>query len=260
VTDGSTFKGGTTYGDAFVAVVKSDGLGLVAAGYFGGSDDDAGTGIALDGVGNVYITGATISTETSFPVAAGPSVAFKGFQDAFVAKLRFNVNANAPTVTVINPASGSINGGTNVTITGTRFANRATVIFGGVASTNIAVVSDTQITATTPPHSAGAVSVVVTNRNGDTGVLANGFTYIAPPVPTITGVTREGKRLIVVGQNFDDGAKVFINGEKQKTANDETSPSTTLIAKKAGKFIQPGNKVTVQNSDGTLSNEFTYNP
>ncbi|PYT04775.1 MAG: hypothetical protein DMF60_14195 [Acidobacteria bacterium] len=79
-------------------------------------------------------------------------------------------------------------------------------------------------------------------------------------MPVITGVTREGKKLIVTGQNFDDGAKVLINGERQKTANDEISPSTTLIAKKAGKFIQPGNKVTVQNSDGTFSNEFTYNP
>ena len=138
--------------------------------------------------------------------------------------------------------------------------NAHTVSFGGVAATNAVVVSDTQITATTPPHSAGAVSVVVTNPNGDTGVLSNGFTYIAPPVPTITGVTKEGKKLIVTGRNFDDGAKVLINGERQKTANDETSPSTTLIAKKAGKFIQPSNKVTVQNSDGTLSAEFTYNP
>ena len=49
-------------------------------------------------------------------------------------------------------------------------------------------------------------------------------------------------------------------GQLAEDANDEIGPTTTLIGKKAGKFIQPGNKVTVQNSDGTLSNEFTYNP
>ena len=259
VTDGSTFKGGTTYGDAFVAVVKADGSGLAAAGYFGGTNDDVGTGIALDSAGNVYITGSTISTETSFPVTAGPFMAYKGSQDAFVAKLRFNVSATAPTVTGINPASGSINGGTNVTITGTKFANRATVSFGGVSATNIAVVSDTQITATTPPHSAGAVSVVVTNPNGDTGVLANGFTYIAPPVPLITSVSKQGKNLIVIGQNFDSGAVILLNGERRKTLHDEQDPNT-LIGKKVGKVIQPGDKVKVQNSDGTESNEVTYNP
>jgi len=261
VTDGSTFKGGTTYGDAFVAVVKSDGAGLIAAGYFGGANDEAGTGIALDGAGNVYITGSTGSTEASFPVTVGPFMAYKGFQDAFVAKLRFSVNANAPTISSISPASGSINGGTNVTITGTKFVKRAAVSLGGIEATDIVFVNNTQITATTPPHAAGTVSVVVTNPDGDAGVLPIGFTYITPPVPAVTAVSKQGKKqLFVTGQNFDDGAKVYINGEKQKSANDETSPTTSLIAKKAGKIIQPGDKVTVHNSDGTVSNEFTYNP
>ncbi|HXF39527.1 MAG TPA: SBBP repeat-containing protein [Blastocatellia bacterium] len=260
VTDGSTFKGGTTYGDAFVAVVKTDGTGLIAAGFFGGANDEAGTGIALDGAGNVYITGSTGSTEASFPVTVGPFTANSGFQDAFVAKLRFSVNANAPTISSISPASGSINGGTNVTITGTKFVKRATVSVGGIEATDVVFISNTQITATTPPHAAGTVSVVVTNPDGDAGVLPNGFTYITPLAPSVNGVTKQGKKLFVTGQNFDDGAKVYINGEKQKSANDETSPSTSLIAKKAGKLIQPGDKVTVHNSDGTVSNEFTYNP
>jgi IPT/TIG domain/Beta-propeller repeat len=258
-TDGSTFKGGTIYGDAFVAVVKADGSGLVAAGYFGGAKDDVGTGIALDGAGNVYITGTTISTETSFPVTAGPFLTYKGFQDAFVAKLKFSVNANAPTVSGVNPASGSINGGTSVTITGTKFANGATVSFGGIAATNVVVASDTRITATTPAHAAGSVSVVVTNPNGDAGLLAQGFTYIAPPVPVITSVTKQGKNLIVIGQNFDSGAVILLNGERRKTLHDDQDPNT-LTGKKVGKVIQPGDKVKVRNSDGTESNEVTYNP
>ena len=63
-----------------------------------------------------------------------------------------------------------------MTITGTNFAAGATVTFGGTAATNVSVVNSTTITATTPAGSAGAVTVTVT-VNGQSGSLANGFTY-----------------------------------------------------------------------------------
>ena len=40
-----------------MAKVKADGTGLVYAGYIGGSGDDYGYGIAVDGAGNAYVTG-----------------------------------------------------------------------------------------------------------------------------------------------------------------------------------------------------------
>ena len=83
-----------------------------------------------------------------------------------------------PTVTSVSPNNGPAAGSTAVTITGTNFAAGATVTFGGTAATNVVVVSGTQITATTPAHAAGAVTVTVT-VNGQSGSLANGFTYNA---------------------------------------------------------------------------------
>jgi hypothetical protein len=79
------------------------------------------------------------------------------------------------------PGTGTINGGTAVTIAGTAFQNGATVRFGGVAATNIQVLSSTTITATTPAHTAGAVDVSVTNPNGQSGTLSGGFTYASIP-------------------------------------------------------------------------------
>lgn len=78
--------------------------------------------------------------------------------------------------------------------------------------------------------------------------------------PRITGATISGKRLVVEGKNFDEGAAVLLNGERQKTANDEINPNTMLVARKAGKKISPGQAVTlqVQNFDGTLSAEFRF--
>ena len=45
-----------------------------------------------------------------------------------------------------------------MTLTGTDFTTGATVTIGGVAATNVIVVSATTITLTTAAHSAGAVT------------------------------------------------------------------------------------------------------
>ena len=44
-------------------------------------------------------------------------------------------------------------------------------------ATGVTVVNSTSITATTGAHTAGTVSVVVTNTDTQSGTLANGYTY-----------------------------------------------------------------------------------
>ncbi len=92
--------------------------------------------------------------------------------------------AATPTVSGVSPNSGSAAGGTAVTITGTNFAAGATVTFGATAATNVAVVNSATITAATPTGSAGGVTVTVTNPGAPSGILANGFTYVAAGVNT----------------------------------------------------------------------------
>jgi hypothetical protein len=86
-----------------------------------------------------------------------------------------------PTVTSISPTSGPNTGGTRVTITGTGFNTGASVIFGGLLpATNVAVVSTTSITATTPAHpgTGPAIKVEVINPNGMGGGLESAFTFV----------------------------------------------------------------------------------
>jgi hypothetical protein len=84
-----------------------------------------------------------------------------------------------PTVGSISPGSGTTNGGTPVSVGGTGFLSGATVSLGGTPATNVNVVSSTSITATTAAHAAGSVNVVVTNSDGQSGTLSNGYTYTA---------------------------------------------------------------------------------
>jgi hypothetical protein len=64
--------------------------------------------------------------------------------------------------------------------------------------------------------------------------------------PRIMHARVKGKKLILTGENFMEGAVILVDGERQKTRNDETSPTTTLIAKKAGNRIPDYAIVTIQ--------------
>src|SRR5260370_40375724 len=64
------YRGGSAYtiGDAFLAKFTASGA-LSFVTYFGGSGDDIATALALDGAGNVYLTGFTSSLD--FPFLGG---------------------------------------------------------------------------------------------------------------------------------------------------------------------------------------------
>lgn len=100
--------------------------------------------------------------------------------------------APAPTITSILPDTGLTNGGTSVSIFGTGFQSGATVYFGAVAATSVTVSNATNLIATTPAVlAAGEVDVILTNADGQSADLTNGFTYTGPQVnfsaPQITG-------------------------------------------------------------------------
>lgn len=75
VGPGLRFGGGM---DAFVTRVSASGTEIDYCGYVGGADDDFCRGLALDGEGNVFLTGGTRSDETTFPVVQGPDLTFNG--------------------------------------------------------------------------------------------------------------------------------------------------------------------------------------
>lgn len=95
-----TYNGGDW--DAFVAKINDTGTDLVYCGYIGGSGNDYGQGIAVDGSGNAYVTGYTDSTQATFPIKKGPDLTYNGGDyDAFVAKIGHVVFLNIHTYGLI---------------------------------------------------------------------------------------------------------------------------------------------------------------
>jgi len=87
VTTGAyqTTNGGSI--DVFVTKLKADGTGLMYSTYLGGSGNDEGYAIAIDGSGNAYVTGETWSTD--YDVTTGAyQITNGGNFDVFVTKLK----------------------------------------------------------------------------------------------------------------------------------------------------------------------------
>ena len=96
------------------------------------------------------------------------------------------LGGSAPIVTSVEPTSGPLGGGTEVTILGANFAPGAAVSFDGTPAFRVVVTDAGEITAVTPPHAVADVEVAVTNGDGQTGSRVGRFAYQAPTFVDIT--------------------------------------------------------------------------
>jgi hypothetical protein len=70
-----------------------------------------------------------------------------------------------------------------MTITGTGFAAGAAVTFDGAIAAGATIIDGQTISLTLPILAAGTPRIVVTNVNGDSASLSNGFTATSPFAP-----------------------------------------------------------------------------
>lgn len=227
----------------------------------------SGASVSLGGTaatGVTVVNSTTITATTPSHSAGSATVVVTNTDGQSGSKSSaFNYTNPAPTVSSISPASGSVNGGSAVTITGTGFLSGATVTLGGTAATGVSVVNSTTITATTPAHSAGAATVVVTNTDGQSGSKSNGYNY-SNSAPTVTSVSPNsgtpngGTSIIITGTGFLSGATVSLGGTAATgvTVVSSTSITATTAAHSVGAVT-----VAVTNTDnqsGSLANGYTY--
>jgi hypothetical protein len=103
--------------------------------------------------------------------------------------------SNGFALTSVSPSTGPAAGGSVIVISGAGFVSGAMVTVGGANASNVWVVGDSQLYATTPAGGAGAATVTVTNPGGLSASLASGFTYGAggtTPPPSATPPASSG--------------------------------------------------------------------
>ncbi len=153
-----------------MAKVNPTGSALTYAAFLGGSGEDIGSGIAVDGAGNAYVTGWTDSAAATFPEATGVFQATNGGgYDAFVAK--------------VGPAGSSLAFGF--------LGGSGTDLGNGIAldgSGNAYVTGYTDSTATTFPETTGAFQA--TNGGGNDAFVAK--ITVVNGVPTISDIAGPG--------------------------------------------------------------------
>ncbi|TMU98041.1 IPT/TIG domain-containing protein [Streptomyces sp. DASNCL29] len=162
----------------------------------------------------------------------------------------------APVVTSVSPTQGNPAGGTPVTINGSGFTGATVVRFGANLATNVVVVSNTQITARTPPGS-GTAKVTVTGPTG-TSTQNVFFTYTTVAAPVLTalsptsGPTGGGNTVTITGSNLT-GATQVLFGAAPATILTNTATQITVSAPAGTGTVN----VTVTTPGGT-SNSLPY--
>lgn len=92
---------------------------------------------------------------------------------------------------------------------------------------------------------------------GNTGFVVR----IADPAALrITDVRIKGKKLLVSGEGFEQGAVIVVDATDFETRNDPATPSVLLISPRGGKQIASGKSVVirVRNADGRLSDGSSF--
>jgi hypothetical protein len=125
--------------DAFVAKISADGSTKLYSTYLGGTGDDYGYGIAVDGSGNAYVTGYAGSS--NFPTANPLQAAQGGFYDAFVAK--FSADGSTKLYSTYLGGSGA-EYGISIAVSG----NGSAYVTGATNSTNFPTANAMQPTET----------------------------------------------------------------------------------------------------------------
>ena len=191
-------------------------------------------GVAVDTRDNLYVTDSVANTLTEFAAPdyttaqvivstglSGPmGVALDADDNIFVVDTGHNALKEVlalPAVTAVAAPAGPLGGGNPVTITGVHLTGASAVAFGGTAATSFQAVSDTEVTATAPPGSAGPVDIRVTTPNGTSIVVpADAYTYTpAPAVGSVnrpSGPTAGGNLVAITGTNLAQVSAVSFGG------------------------------------------------
>jgi hypothetical protein len=175
-----------------------------------------------------------------------------------------------PVVTSVSPNSGPTSGGTPVTITGSGFTGATQVFFGtNPGQLQFTVVSDTEITLTSPMGNPGPVDIQVVTPEGTSSMSpADQFTYegtvdLTPQVYTLTpssGPTTGGTTVVISGNNLMNVGHVSFGMTAATSFTVQSNQQITAVSPPQGFGGQVTVQVSSPNGTSVMSSgsQFTY--
>ena len=119
-----------------------------------------------------------------------------------------------PSITQVTPLTGSVLGGTVLSITGGGLSEVTAVTVGGAPCTQVTVLSPTLVRATTPAGAAGQAAIRVIAPTGTT-LAPQPFTYVQQQVASIvpsSGSYMGGTAITITGQYLAGTTGVTVGG------------------------------------------------
>ncbi len=167
---------------------------------------------------------------------------------------------NCPgTVTSVVPLQGGYLGGTLITITGSTLSYVTSVKIGGVAATNVVVLSDTTVTAVTPAGTVGEAQIVLMSGSVFTFAPAP-FVYVQSSISSVvpsSGIHFGGTAITITG-TFLSGATSVTVGGVAATSVVAVSSTTVTAVTPAGSVGAVTVVVTGSKGTATAVGGFTY--
>jgi len=188
--------------------------------------------------------------------------------DVFSEGFSYDAARPPPSILSLDPPRAIVGEGeTRVAIVGRDFDESARVQIGGVDATIGACAREKIVVVAPERGPVGAVDVRVTNADGQSALLARGFTYQlpAPPVGVAgfrppKGPVSGGTTVLVTGANFEEGCFVEIGGGRARATFDGKATLTfvTPPARLAGvaelRVVRPDGAI------GVAPEGFRYEP
>jgi formylglycine-generating enzyme required for sulfatase activity len=178
---------------------------------------------------------------------------------ADLGQLLANWGSCPPSVTQVSPLTGSVLGGTVLSITGGGLSDVTAVTVGGAPCTQVTVLSPTLVRATTPAGAAGEAAIRVIAPTGST-LAPTPFTYVQQQVASIvpnSGSYTGGTAITITGQYLAGTTGVTVGGV----------PCTSVVAMSATQVtaVTPAGSVgtvdvVISGTKGTITvpGGFTY--
>jgi len=180
----------------------------------------------------------------------------------YSATVNFEYTSADPTFTgCTSNCTGSVFGGTVVTLAGEYFGTISSVTFNGYSATNITNTA-TSLTCTTPlvpPLTGGGATVIAVRSDTKSATCQNCFTYTLP-APTITnvvptgGATSGGTLFTLNGTNFViGGTAVTINGVSATITSISSTGKSLIATSPSSGGVIGWTPITVTTAAGTAT-------